>query len=152
MLSRLRLVRAVSTLRTLPNARASGQIIVLFAVFVIVLMVLAGSAYDYASIVTDDARLQNAVDSAVLAGSNSLVSSSGLPAATAIVVAQSTAAAYLAANDVAIATPGTNVVMAFPTSTPVGAAASSSVLLATGRHQQCQLARCGWRSRGAQHV
>jgi len=60
---RPRLVRAVSTLRTLPSARSSGQIIVLFAVFVIVLMVLAGSAYDYASIVTDDARLQNAVDS-----------------------------------------------------------------------------------------
>src|SRR5216684_1407248 len=125
---RPRLVRAVSTLRTLPSARSSGQIIVLFALFVIVLMVLAGSAYDYASIVTDDARLQNAVDSAVLAGSNSLVSSSGQPAATAIVIAQATAQAYLAANGVATATPGTNVVMTFPTSTPVGGAASSAVI------------------------
>jgi Flp pilus assembly protein TadG len=123
-----RLVRAVSTLRTLPSARSSGQIIVLFAVFVIVLMVLAGSAYDYASIVTDDARLQNAVDSAVLAGSNSLVSSSGQPAATAIVIAQATAQAYLAANGVATATPGTNVVMTFPTSTPVGANPSSAII------------------------
>ncbi len=125
---RPRLVRAVSTLRTLPSARSSGQIIVLFAVFVIVLMVLAGSAYDYASIVTDDARLQNAVDSAVLAGSDSLVSSSGQPAATAIVIAQATAQAYLSANGVAAATPGTNVTMTFPTSTPVGANPPSTII------------------------
>jgi hypothetical protein len=111
MLSRLR------SLRVVPSARASGQIIVLFAVFVIVLMVLAGSAYDYASIVVDDARLQNSVDAAVLAGSDALVAYSGLPSATQIVIAQSTAVAYLAANGVATATPGTNVNIAFPAST-----------------------------------
>ena len=102
-----------------PLMRQSGQIIVLFAVFMIVLMVLAGSAYDYASIVVDDARLQNAVDAAVLAGSDSLVANSGQPAQTQVAIAQSTAVAYLAANGVATATPGTNVNVTMPTSTPI---------------------------------
>src|SRR4030081_729033 len=75
-----RLSTCVNQLKQIGGRRESGQIIVLFAVFVIVLMVLAGSAYDYASIVTDDARLQNSVDAAVLAGSNSLVSRAPLPA------------------------------------------------------------------------
>ena len=46
----------------MPTRKEPAQILVLFAVFIVVLMVLAGSAYDYASIVVDDARLQNAVD------------------------------------------------------------------------------------------
>src|SRR3954447_14976178 len=55
-------MRVPVRLRSLNAAqREPAQIIVLFAVFIIVLMVLAGSAYDYASIVVDDARLQNAV-------------------------------------------------------------------------------------------
>src|SRR5260221_6316677 len=93
-----RLSTWVSQLKQIGGRRESGQIIVLFAVFVIVLMVLAGSAYDYASIVTDDARLQNAADAALLAGSNSLVANSGQPAATAKAIAQATAQAYLVAN------------------------------------------------------
>jgi Flp pilus assembly protein TadG len=105
--------------RTQAPSREPGQIIVLFAVFVIVLMVLAGSAYDYASIVVDDARLQNAVDAAVLAGSNSLVSNAAQPGTTAVAVARSTAVAYLAVNGVATATPGTNITMTFPPSTPI---------------------------------
>ena len=40
--------------RALAAKRESGQILILFAVFLIVLMVLAGSAYDYASIVVDE--------------------------------------------------------------------------------------------------
>src|SRR6202158_5618088 len=118
--SRLRFVRAVSTLRTLSKAHSSGQIMVLFAIFVIVLMVLAGSAYDYASIVTDDARLQNAVDAAALAGSNTLSQNAGLPVGTPVAMAQATVAAYLALNGVATTTPGTVATMTFPTSTPVG--------------------------------
>ena len=108
--------------------REPAQIMVLFAVFVIVLMVLAGSAFDYASIVVDDARLQNAVDAAVLAGSDSLVANGALPAGTPVAIAQQTAVAYLAQNGFATATPGTNVTMAFPTSTPVGSNPPSSLI------------------------
>jgi Flp pilus assembly protein TadG len=108
--------------------REPAQIMVLFAVFVIVLMVLAGSAYDYASIVVDDAKLQNAVDAAVLAGSNSLAQNAALPTGTPVAVAQATAVAYLAANGVATQTPGTNVNIAFPTSTPGASGTPSSVI------------------------
>ncbi len=111
-----------------PARREAGQIIVLFAVFMIVLLVLAGSAYDFASIVADEARLQNAVDASTLAASNSLAANNRLPALTAGAVAQATAVQYLAQNGVATATPGTNVVFAFPTSTPVGANPPSSAL------------------------
>src|SRR5579864_3084633 len=104
------------SLRDRIASRETGQILVLFAVFVIVLMVLAGSAYDYASIVVDDARLQNAVDAAVLAGSDTLAQNSSLPSGTPVALAQATAQAYLASNGVATATPGTNVTMTFPTS------------------------------------
>jgi Flp pilus assembly protein TadG len=45
---------------------------VLFALCMVVLLVLAGSAYDYGSIVVENAQLQNAVDAAVLAGADSL--------------------------------------------------------------------------------
>ena len=62
--------------------REPAQIIVLFAIFIVVVMVLAGSAYDYGSIVVDDARLQNAVDAAVLAGSDTLAANSALAAGT----------------------------------------------------------------------
>ena len=41
-----RLSTWLNQLRTIGGRRESGQIIVLFAVFIIVLMVLAGSAYD----------------------------------------------------------------------------------------------------------
>jgi Flp pilus assembly protein TadG len=108
--------------------KESGQIIVLFAVFLIVLMVLAGSAFDYASIVADDARLQNAVDASVLAGANSLSNNGALPAGTPVAIAQSTAQAYLAQNGVATATPGTNVRVAFPTSTPGPSGTPSTII------------------------
>ncbi len=108
--------------------RESGQIVVLFAAFLMVLLILAGSAYDYASIVVDDARLQNAVDAASLAAASALAANAALPALTAEAVAQSTAVQYLSQNTVAATTPGTNVVMAFPTSTPVGTNPPSSVI------------------------
>src|SRR5882762_7597529 len=92
MRSRLQAVRALAA------ARESGQIIVLFAVFLIVLMVLAGSAYDYASIVVDDARLQNAVDAAALAGSDSLASNSNQ--ANRVSAAQTVTTQYLNSNHV----------------------------------------------------
>jgi Flp pilus assembly protein TadG len=114
--------------RETATSRETGQILVLFAVFLVILMVLAGSAYDYASIVVDDARLQNAVDAAVLAGSDSLAQNSSLPAGTPVAIAQATAQAYLAANGVATATPGTNVTMAFPTSTPLPGATPPAVV------------------------
>jgi Flp pilus assembly protein TadG len=78
--------------------RETGQIMVLFAVFIVVLMVLAGSAFDYASIVADDARLQNAVDAAALAGSDALASNQGQPSAVA--VAQTVTTQYLTYNHV----------------------------------------------------
>ncbi len=106
-----RLSTWVSQLKQIGGRRESGQIIVLFAVFVIVLMVLAGSAYDYASIVTDDARLQNSVDAAALAGSNTLSQNAGLPVGTPVAMAQATANAYLANNGVATSTQGTTITM-----------------------------------------
>ena len=123
-----RLSTWVNQLKQIGGRRESGQIIVLFAVFVIVLMVLAGSAYDYASIVTDDARLQNSVDAAALAGSNTLSQNAGLPVGTPVAMAQATANAYLAVNGVATSTPGTTITMTFPTSTPVGTNASSPII------------------------
>ena len=82
-------IRFRSLLRRLPSAAAAGraapgQIIVLFALFVVVLMVLAGSAYDYASIVVDDAQLQNSVDAAALAGSNALSAGAGQAGVTPV--------------------------------------------------------------------
>src|SRR5713101_4687665 len=123
-----RLSAWLNQLKQIGGRRESGQIIVLFAVFVIVLMVLAGSAYDYASIVTDDARLQNSVDAAALAGSNTLSQNAGLPVGTPVAMAQATANAYLANNGVATSTPGTTITMTFPTSTPVGANPASPII------------------------
>jgi Flp pilus assembly protein TadG len=114
----------VQAMRALIQARESGQVIVIFAVFVIVLLLLSGSAYDYASIVVDDARLQNAVDSAALAGSNAMSSNVTLPSQTQMAIAQSTVTTYLAANGVGTATPGTNVLITFPTSTPAAGVAT----------------------------
>src|SRR6202158_972117 len=115
-----RLARWRCQLKAISARREPGQIIILFEVFVILLMVLAGSAYDYASIVTDEARLQNAVDAAALAGSNALSQNAMLPAGTPVAMAQATTIAYLAQNGVATTTPGTVATMTFPTSTPVG--------------------------------
>src|SRR5688500_409244 len=108
------------------RSRARGQVIVLFAIFMIVLMVLAGSAYDYASIVVEDARLQNAIDSASLAGANSLSMNVAQPRETAKAIAEATSRAYLAANGYATATPHTNIQYTFPTSTPVAAGTPAS--------------------------
>ncbi|HEV7666413.1 MAG TPA: pilus assembly protein TadG-related protein [Chloroflexota bacterium] len=109
----------VQRLRSLSiGGHEPGQIIVLFAVFLVVLMVLAGSAYDYASIVVDDARLQNAVDAAALAGSNSLSANAALPGTTPVAIASATTAAYLTANGVTSGA-GTTINMTFPASTPV---------------------------------
>lgn len=103
----------------LARGRESGQIIVLFAVFVIVLLVLAGSAYDYASIVVDDAKLQNAIDAASLAGANVLASNELLPYGTPAAMTRATVTRYLADNGYATQTPGTIINVTFPTSTPV---------------------------------
>jgi Flp pilus assembly protein TadG len=71
---------------------------VLFALFLVVLLVLAGSAYDYASVVVDEARLQNAVDAAALAGSNTLASNATM--ANRVAAAQTATTQYLTANHV----------------------------------------------------
>jgi Flp pilus assembly protein TadG len=114
MLHRLR--NQLTTLRTGYNQREPGQIILLFAVFVIVLMVLAGSAYDYASIVVDDAQLQNTVDAASLAGANALSTNAWKGNGTPQAIASATAASYLASNGVST---NATITIAFPTSTPV---------------------------------
>lgn len=129
----------LSRLRKASSARESAQVIVLFAVFLIVLLVLAGSAYDYASIVVDDARLQNAVDAASLSASNALALNVQQPVLTQEALAQAAAVAYLAQDGVATATPGTNIVIAFPSSTPVGVNPPSAIienltLTATRKH------------------
>jgi len=126
--------------RALAPHREQGQVIVIFAVFMIVLMVLAGSAYDYAQIVVSDARLQNAVDAAALAGADSLSRNAGLPGNTPVAIAEATAREYLRLNGVATATPGTNINFTFPTSTPVPSQTPSSVkenmqLTVTRNHQ-----------------
>lgn len=87
------------SVRNLLGTRESAQIMVLFAVFIIVLLVLAGSAYDYASIVVDEARLQNAVDAAALAGSDTL-SAPPTPGTTPVNVARTVTAKYLSDNHV----------------------------------------------------
>jgi Flp pilus assembly protein TadG len=104
--------------RKLALSSQPGQIIVMFAVFLIVLMVLAGSAYDYASIVVDDAKLQNAVDASLLAGSDALSKNIINGPATAQVVARATTTAYLNANGVVAAAGDTTVNITFPVSTP----------------------------------
>lgn len=112
---RTRLQHAVRAARS----RESGQIMIMFAVFLVVLLVLAGSAYDYASIVVDDAQLQNAVDASLLAGSDALsrnISKGPSAAQTAAVVA---ATDYLRDNGVEHAPPKTTVNITFPTPTPV---------------------------------
>jgi Flp pilus assembly protein TadG len=101
------------------RSKEHGQVIVIFAVFMITLMVLAGSAYDYASIVIEEAKLQNAVDSAALAGSNALVMNAGTPGTGQQYAAGTVTADYLRRNGIATQTPGTVVDIRFPTSTPV---------------------------------
>jgi Flp pilus assembly protein TadG len=108
----------LSRLKPTLHQREPGQIIVLFALFVVVLMVLAGSAYDYASIVADDAQLQNSVDAAALAGSNALAQSAGQAGVTPVATAQAVTYAYLAQNGV-VAGSGTTINMTFPTSTAI---------------------------------
>ena len=90
----------LQALRERLRSRQAGQILVLFAVFVIVLMVLAGSAYDYASIVVDDARLQNAVDAAALAGADSLTQNELQAPPTQVAWAEATTQAYLSQDGV----------------------------------------------------
>jgi Flp pilus assembly protein TadG len=101
---------------------------VLFALCMVVLLVLAGSAYDYGSIVVENAQLQNAVDAGVLAGADSLGRSASLPGGTPVAVARATTSAYLALNGAATQTPGTTITYTFPTSTPVAGATSASVI------------------------
>ncbi len=102
-----------------PSRREPGQILILTALFLIVLLVLGGSAYDYGSIVTEDQQLQNAADAAGLAGSNALANAANLPVNTAIAVAEATSREYLRINGYATTTPGVTISYAFPTSTPI---------------------------------
>jgi Flp pilus assembly protein TadG len=110
--------RRLTALRAAATSREPAQIMVLFAVFVVVLLVLAGSAYDYASIVVDDAELQNAVDAAALAGSDSLSRNAILGAVASSAAASGTATEYLRINGVATSAT-TNINITYPTSTPV---------------------------------
>ena len=114
--------RLIRAFRGRASAREEGQIIVLFAVFMITLMVLAGSAFDYATIVVDDTRLQNAVDASVLAGSDALSQNAVKGYGTVTTMARATTTEYLRLNGVATSTPGTNITITFPTSTPVAGA------------------------------
>lgn len=105
--------------RALLGSEQRGQIMVLFAVFLIVLLVLAGSAYDYASIVIDDAQLQNAADAALLAGSDSLTRNVGAGATPAEQTAVAVTKSYLQSNGLDISATTTSINIVFPTSTPV---------------------------------
>ncbi len=98
--------------------REPGQILILTAIFLVVLMVLGGSAYDYGSIVAEDLQLQNAADSAGLAGSNALTNAAMLPVDTAIAIAEATSREYLRINGYETTTPGVTISYEFPTSTP----------------------------------
>ena len=110
-----------------PPRREPGQILLLSALMMVVLLVIAGSAYDYASLVSEREQLQNAVDSATLAGANSLSSNALIPNGTAVVVAEATAREYLRRDGFATQTPGTTISFTFPTSTPVAGSTPSSV-------------------------
>lgn len=71
--------------------RSPGQMIVLMAFFMIVFLVLVGTAVDYGLILREEQQLQNAIDAAALAGARGMIfaPTPGIPAA------QATAAAYL---------------------------------------------------------
>jgi Flp pilus assembly protein TadG len=101
------------------RSKDTGQIMVLFAVFLVVLLILAGSAFDYASIVIDNAQLQNAADAALLAGSDSLsrhfAAGPGPAQQTALAVSKN----YLQYNGVDTTSTNTTYSITFPTSTPV---------------------------------
>jgi Flp pilus assembly protein TadG len=99
----------LSRLSSLARSRESGQIMILFVVFMLVLLVLAGSAYDYASIVVDDAKLQNAVDASALAGADALTSNQTQPAATQVAMAVATTNSYLRDNQVTTSNSTVNV-------------------------------------------
>ncbi|HEY0580825.1 MAG TPA: TadE/TadG family type IV pilus assembly protein, partial [Chloroflexota bacterium] len=75
--------------------------------------------YDYASIVVDDAQLQNTVDAASLAGANSLSTNAWKGNGTPQAIASATAASYLTTNGVNIGSANTTVNITFPTSTPI---------------------------------
>lgn len=106
--------------------REPGQIFILFALFLVALLLLVGGAIDMADAIAEDARMQNALDAASLAGSQALSGALDKPAATAVAIAQATATEYLALNGY---TDGgnTSVTFAFPTSTPRPASTPSSV-------------------------
>jgi Flp pilus assembly protein TadG len=109
----------MNILRTSLRSKETGQIMVLFAVFLVVLLILAGSAFDYASIVVDNAQLQNAADAALLAGSDSLSRNFAAGPGPAQQTAVSVANNYLQNNGVDTTSTSTTYSITFPTSTPV---------------------------------
>lgn len=118
--------------------REPAQILVLFALFVTVLLVLAGSIFDYGAIVLEDARFQNAMDAAALAGAQSLAGAAAYPRATQEAIAQRTSVAMLARNGYATQTPGVVVQVSFPLATPTPGqtpAAGSEIVLAAQKRQ-----------------
>lgn len=78
-------------LRRVLGKRARGQILVIVAVAMVVLLGLLGSGVDYGIVLMEDARMQHAVDAAALAAAKAVIvgPSPGIPAA------QATATEYL---------------------------------------------------------
>src|SRR3954464_7777234 len=69
--------RLTGTIGPVQGQRQPGQVMVYAALMLVVLMGMAGAGGGYGLIVVENAKLQNALDAAALAGARALLTSSG---------------------------------------------------------------------------
>src|SRR4051812_10989988 len=86
-------VRLFGRLAGLQVRRQSGQVVVYSALLLTVLMGLAGAGVDYGLIVVESAKLQNALDTAALAGARAMVTATS--AGNQVAAGEAAAANYL---------------------------------------------------------
>lgn len=79
----------------LHGRRQPGQVVILTAMMLTVLMGLAGAGVDYGLIVAEKARLQNALDASALAGARALITSSASTQTARNAAGEAAAASYL---------------------------------------------------------
>lgn len=98
------------------SSRSPGQIIVIVAVIMTILLGLVGSGVDYGLLLVERTHIQQAADAAALSGARALVSAP-TPGAVA---AAATATEYLRLNGYQQGVLNTNITYAFATPTPTG--------------------------------
>ncbi|MDQ6670454.1 MAG: pilus assembly protein TadG-related protein [Chloroflexota bacterium] len=101
-------VRADNARREMVGRR-QGQVVIMFALCLTVLLLLLGGALDFAGVTMEKGRLQNAADSAALAAAQTLDDGGDKPSASA------TATAFLSANGYPSTPPGNSIQIAYPT-------------------------------------